>query len=852
MPISLFPHNEEAYESLLTTLKTKRRACVIHPTGTGKSFIGFKYCEDHPEQSVLWLSPSEYIFQTQCASLLATGAELPANITFMTYAKLSRLEQAELDALCPDAIILDEMHRAAAPTWEIPVQALLAREPGPFVIGLTATHIRYLDGQKDAAATFRMSVASEMTLGEAIVRGILNAPAYVLSVFSYQKDYDRLKQRVFAAKSKAVRDEAEHYLEALRRALENADGLDLIFDKHMTERAGKYLVFCANAEHMREMMSHVPEWFSKIDAAPHIYSVYTDDPASSRSFRDFKADNSEHLKLLFCIDMLNEGVHVEDVSGVILFRPTVSPIIYKQQIGRALSASKSRKPIIFDIVNNIENLYSIEAVAEEMQAAMTYYRALGLDSQIVNERFFIIDEVRDCMELFDRLNDALGASWELMYAEAKKYREENGDLNVPRRFVTAEGYALGGWLETQRRVRAGKERGLLTDERVRMLDELGMRWESVGDVSWSRNYAAAKEFYALHGSLDVSCTYVTDDGVRLGQWITRLRHFRRTGMRNAYLTEERIQALDRIGMQWDVYDYLFERSFAAAAEYHRAYGNLDVPASYISENGIRLGSWIAWLRKARKKGCLNLADDQIARLDELGMVWDGKRQLAWERAFSAAQRYWEQTGNLDIPEHYQTEDGFRLGKWLSRQRDLVKNGELSEERKTRLEKIGMIWGGKQQLRWDKAYLAAKTYYEEHGHLEIPSVYQTEDGFLLGLWLKKQRESQSEGKLPDECRERLEKIGMVWEKTDQWNGFYELLKQYYTEHGNLRMSCKRKYYGVWLAQWLIKQRGRLKGKGKPLTPEQERKLRALGVVVKPERHSVVQRTEKPARIERISL
>ena len=843
MSISLFPHNEEAYESLLTMLKTKRRACVIHPTGTGKSFIGFKYCEDHPEQSVLWLSPSEYIFKTQCESLLSTGAELPDNIAFMTYAKLSRLEQAELGALCPDAIILDEMHRAAAPTWEIPVQALLAREPEPFAIGLTATHIRYLDGQKDAAATFRMSVASEMTLGEAIVRGILNAPAYVLSVFACQKDYDRLKQRVFAAKSKAVRDEAERYLEALRRALENADGLDLIFDKHMTDRAGKYLVFCANAEHMREMMAHVPEWFSKIDAAPHVYSVYTEDPASSRSFRDFKADGSEHLKLLFCIDMLNEGVHVEDVSGVILFRPTVSPIIYKQQIGRALSASKSRKPIIFDIVNNIENLYSIDAVEEEMQAAMAYYRAFGLDSQIVNERFSIIDAVRDCMELFERLNDTLGASWELMYAEAKKYREENGDLNVPRRYVTEGGYALGGWLETQRRVRAGKEKGALTEERVRLLDELGMRWESVNDVSWNRNFAAAQAYYALHGNLDVSCAYVTGDGIRLGQWLTRLRNLRRSGARKTYLTEERMRALERIGMQWSVYDYLFERNFAAAAEYHRENGNLDVPGSYVSGDGIRLGSWITWLRKMRKKGVLRLTDEQTTRLDQLGMVWDGRRQLAWEKAFAVARQYWEQTGNLDISEQYQTEDGFGLGKWLSRQRELEKNGGLPGERRKRLEKIGMIWGGKQQLRWDKAFLSAKAYYEEHRHLEIPGVYQTDDGFGLGLWLKKQRESQREGKLSDECRERLEKIGMVWEKTGTWNGYYELLKRYYAEHGNLRMSCKRKYYGVWLAQWLIKQRGRLKGKGKPLTPEQERKLRALGVGI-PEKaagvkHSAVQ-------------
>ena len=102
---------------------------------------------------MLWLSPSEYIFKTQCESLAATGAQIPGNIVFMTYAKLSMLEQEELNDLHPDAVVLDEMHRAAAPTWEKPVQALIAHNPEPVVIGLTATHIRYLDGQKDTTET---------------------------------------------------------------------------------------------------------------------------------------------------------------------------------------------------------------------------------------------------------------------------------------------------------------------------------------------------------------------------------------------------------------------------------------------------------------------------------------------------------------------------------------------------------------------------------------------------------------------------------------------------------------------------------------------------------------------------
>ena len=216
---------------------------------------------------------------------------------------------------------------------------------------------------------FDGNVASEMTLGEAIVRGILNPPKYVLSVFSYQNSLEKYQKRISKAKSKAARDAGEKYLEALKRALEKAEGIDEIFNKHIPDRAGKYIVFCSNIDHMREMIELSSDWFKRIDQNPHIYSAYSNDPETSREFSDFKADNSEHLKLLYCIDMLNEGIHIENVSGVILLRPTVSPIIYKQQIGRALSASKDNDAVIFDIVLNIENLYSVDAIEEEMQVA---------------------------------------------------------------------------------------------------------------------------------------------------------------------------------------------------------------------------------------------------------------------------------------------------------------------------------------------------------------------------------------------------------------------------------------------------------------------------------------------------
>ena len=294
----LFEHNRTAYEAAVAMLAEAGKAAIIHPTGTGKSFIGFKLCADHPEQTICWLSPSSYIFETQLEGLKkAADGFLPKNIIFITYTKLMGMEEDEMAEIHPDYIILDEFHRCGAEMWGAGVQRLLKLYTHIPILGLSATAIRYLDNQRDMAdELFDGNVASEITLGEAIVRGILSPPKYVLSVYSYQKDLEKYQRKISRARSKPVRDAAEKYLDALRRALEMADGLDDVFARHMDRPCGKYIVFCANAEHMREMIEKVPEWFSKVDPAPHIYSAYSSDPETSQAFKDFKADTSDHLK----------------------------------------------------------------------------------------------------------------------------------------------------------------------------------------------------------------------------------------------------------------------------------------------------------------------------------------------------------------------------------------------------------------------------------------------------------------------------------------------------------------------------------------------------------------------------
>lgn len=696
MGLELYPHNRKAYEAAVKMLRSCGKAAIVHPTGTGKSFIGFQLAQEHPQERILWLTPSEYIVRTQLENLERQSGWQPQNIRFLTYSKLMALGEDELALLRPEWIVLDEFHRCGAEKWGDGVARLLGCYPEAPLLGLSATNVRYLDNQRDMAQElFEGRVASYMSLGEAVVRGILPAPVYVTSVYSYQKELARLEERVRGARGAGLEKQNEKYLEALRRALEKADGLEAIFEKHIPRKDGKYLCFCANREHMEEMAQAARGWFAGVDKEPHIYQVYSADPDASVDFRCFKQDDSGHLKLLFCIDMLNEGIHVEGIDGVVMFRPTVSPIVYKQQLGRALAAG-GRRPVVFDVVNNFENLYSISALQEEMHTAVQQLYGQGLGGQVVAERFWIIDEIQECRALFQRLGESLASSWEAYYQAARAYFQAHGDLLVPKRYKTAEGLSLGSWLSTQRAVRSGRTPGVLSEEQIARLDEIGMQWENRLELAWERGYAHAEAYFARHGHLDVPARYVAEDGFALGKWIINCRQRRAGNTAASVLTQERIARLDELGMIWRPFNLRWEQNYLAAAEYYAEHGDLEMPLDYCTPDGLALGRWV-FKQRAVRAGTTpgaQLSEEQVARLEAIGMRWETNAERQWKRGYTAARQYYEQHGDLKLPAAYTTPDGLALGKWVRRQKYALENPgrsncKLTPGRVRRLAEIGL-------------------------------------------------------------------------------------------------------------------------------------------------------------------
>ena len=771
--LRLFEHNEKAYHAAVRMMNQYGKAAIVHPTGTGKSYIAFKLIEDNPEKTAIWLSPSEYIFKTQLESLKRNDPDFPlANVRFYTYAKLMCCTQAQLDEIAaqkPAYIILDEFHRAGAECWGESTVALLKLCPDAKLLGLTATNIRYLDNNRDMAEElFGGHIASEMTLGEAIVRGILPAPKYVTTVYQYQKELARYQTRINNLRSAGIQDVNQKYLDALRRTLEKADGLDKVFAHHITNKSGKYIVFCANKEHMDEMVSHVPEWFAGVNPDVAVYEAYSDDPGTDKAFTDFKADQGGRLKLLFCIDMLNEGVHVEGISGVILFRPTVSPIIYKQQIGRALTAGDSKTPLILDVVNNFEGLNSISGLDTELREAVYRLFVNGEGSKIVTERFEIIEQVHDCRVLFERLQASLSSTWDHYFSEASIYYAEHGNLRVPVEYSTLAGLNLGSWVQLQRLIRNGKRIGNLTEAQIQRLDSLGMIWDDRAEFAWKRGLEHAKAYFEEHGNLLVPAKYKAKDDFALGHWILTKRKDRSNGR----MTEEEIRQLDALGMAWNAVSAKWERGYAEAAAYYEQYADLEVPTKYITESGLKLGAWISYQKDAYQKGLLST--ERIHRLEQIGMNWGERNYRRWMEQYHAAERYYQVHGDLNVPANYVTEDGIKLGKWIATLRHARKKQtdvrtKLTPERIAMLDTIGMQWVKptakaktvrlSREEQWEARLECVKAYQKKYGDLNIPAKYKTDEGFWLGRWwyLQKKLLREEPGKLKPEQVEKLKEV-----------------------------------------------------------------------------------------------
>ena len=367
--LELQEHQQDAYNAVQKTYEQGNRAAVVIPTGCGKSFIALKLMEDNRDKNILFLAPTIAI-RNQMYNYIAKyivgeepTSERPAkkiaeehfpNLKIRLYQTLLKVSDEKMEKYHADIIIMDELHRTGAEKWGEKVNTLLEKNPNAKILGLTATPER-MDEQNVIDKLFEGNISYELTLVEALRRRILKSPKYVKCDYVLGEYIEGLKEAIDSCSDEKTKSELQKKVEQMRRIVEEAEGIPQLFKNNIQKKDGKYIIFCKDKEHMELLKSKVSEWFGEIDSEPETYSVYSGETEKENNdnIKNFETSKSEHLKLLFCVDMLNEGVHIEGVSGVIMARPTDSRIVYLQQLGRALSSDPSgEQTIIFDLVNN--------------------------------------------------------------------------------------------------------------------------------------------------------------------------------------------------------------------------------------------------------------------------------------------------------------------------------------------------------------------------------------------------------------------------------------------------------------------------------------------------------------------
>ena len=364
--------------------------------------------------------------------------------------------------------------------------------------------------------------------------------------------------------------------------------------------------------------------------------------------------------------------------------------------------------------------------------------------------------------------------WEKNYAAAVQYHLEHDDLEIPVKYVTPDGMALGVWLGSQR---AAYKEGTLTAAQIEKLEALGVDWTNRNDRKWQTAYEAAVKYHAAHGNLDVPTEYIDEDGILLGKWVSRQRYAWQNPERSsARVTPERKALLDELGMNWEKTDS-WQHRYELAVEYKKEHGSLAVPAQYRTEDGIWLGSWLSRQKLMLREG-KKLSAERCAALRELFQGENTRRLTAtvppacsvreqnWLDNYQSARLYAEKKGSLLVPAGYVDENGFRLGVWISNLRAARKarpgSFQVTPEHIALLDAIGMQWDAR-EAKWAGAFRRAEEYCAAHGDLLVPVNYKTEDGFCLGDWVRRMRENYAcaEKKLTAERIAKLEALGMVW-------------------------------------------------------------------------------------------
>lgn len=379
---------EETKKDVIDKVNKYHKCIIIRPTGYGKTFLLTELISRY--KKVLYLYPAEIIAETVKNRYMAiydsdvdeetvesvNTLEKMSNVTLMTYAKLIRLNNEEFKQMHYDCIITDEAHRLGGGRTKFAMSKLMVHCSTADFIGATATPNR-TDSFDVVSMFFNNIMAFPYTLHDAIQDGMLQKPDYCYCTTDVAAD---LKEAAMTAGENLKNPQVKEVLKKKYVEIVKLFNMENIIKTYCDKYVGdtsymKFIIFFANKQQMTNKQDDVKKWFK--DAYPN-HRIETLE-VSSRSMKTQKnvrelesiTVKKDTITLIMCIDMLNMGYHVNNLTGILMYRGTKSDIIYIQQLGRTLSSGSNSSALVFDVVDNLHRLavYDIANVNGEKLTA---------------------------------------------------------------------------------------------------------------------------------------------------------------------------------------------------------------------------------------------------------------------------------------------------------------------------------------------------------------------------------------------------------------------------------------------------------------------------------------------------
>ena len=329
-----------------TRAEGAKRALVQAATGVGKTYLAAFDSKDY--EHVLFVAHREEILEQAATSFKnirnsddfgffkGSLKEIDKSVVFASVATLGKEEYLNEKYFVSDYfdyIVIDEFHHAVNDQYKRIVEYFKPQ----FLLGLTATPER-MDG-RNIYEICDYNVPFEISLKDAINKGML-VPFHYYGIFD-DTDYSGIH---------LVRGKYDEK-ELNARYIGNVPRHDLIYKYYCKYGSKRALGFCCSRAHAEEMAK---EFCKRGIPSVAVYSNADGEFSEDRGIAIEKLKNGE-IKVIFSVDMFNEGVDITSVDMVMFLRPTESPIVFLQQLGRGLRKSKGKEYLnVLDFIGNYE------------------------------------------------------------------------------------------------------------------------------------------------------------------------------------------------------------------------------------------------------------------------------------------------------------------------------------------------------------------------------------------------------------------------------------------------------------------------------------------------------------------